>query len=340
MYGYQVYNHLGQVMSGTQSAIHYLGSIQVPASNTPGSQVVPGARYAIATPNQNDALAPRVDVDAATGLVSWPKSALRTDIEAIDNGSNPRAGMTITVLGTGRGSYGMDIRTEANTPILDTSAQAVALVASGVGAVGSVRADGTRRLDVNTNYATSDQLLVFVRSTGYVGISAMSTNYVQLMCCTSAPVDYKIFAVVDSFAGTAYRAGKYGILTFTLDGKVSFSGQEKYLTVYGSIQKTYPWLFELYPGDSNPYSGTYVPAPVTAPISEPYVCINALRGPTTSTLPPILGNSSYPAFTTAGCKVIGSQVTFKIDKVYTTWQGTMSLTLNFPELDQRFLICQ
>jgi len=339
-YGYQILDHLGNVMSGTQSAIHYLGTINVSAYSGAGSQVIAGAKYAIATPARNDALAPRVDVNPDTGLVSWPSSAVGTDIADWFNGGTPDAdvAMAITVIGTGRASYGLQVTTETGNQILDTSAQAIALVASATGVVGTVRSDGTRRIDITTSHATSDRLLVFVRSSGYVGLSALGVNSAQLMCCTSAPVDYKIFAVVDSFAGAAYRAGKYGLLTFTAAGKVSFSGQEKYLSIAGQVQKPAAWPMHIYPG-ADPYpAGDAVSA--VAPVANPYVCINSLRGPTTSIFPPLFAAGARTAYTTAACRVGGSGVYWMIDSVYVQpGTASMNLTINLPALNQRFLLC-
>jgi hypothetical protein len=165
----------GSELSNTLSVLR---TISVAGGSGAGSQIVPGAKYAIATPNNLDSLAPRVDI-AANGLVSWPSSATNADISGwIFQNPDPvvfNDPMTITVVGEH-----------------DYVSPRLALVASGSGTP-TQRGDNTFRLDVSGLSSTSN-VLVFARCTKYVGLGSTSASSVEFLCEDATTVFYKIYA--------------------------------------------------------------------------------------------------------------------------------------------------
>jgi hypothetical protein len=159
------------------NVLSVLQTINVAGGAGAGSINVPGAKYAIATPNNIDAIAPRVEVDPFTGIVSWPSSASNVDMTNWINNDTITFNdpMTITVFG----------ENDNNSPRLT-------LVASGSGTP-TLRADNSYRLNV-TGLSSTTNILVFARCTKYVGLGATTSNSVEFLCEDDTTVFYKIYA--------------------------------------------------------------------------------------------------------------------------------------------------
>lgn len=168
---------LGQFRNSyTSNVLSVLQTINVAGGSGAGSQIVLGAKYAIATPTNIDAIAPRVEVDPFTGIVSWPSSASRVDMENwFDDIITFNDPMTITVFGENYNSI-----------------PRLTLVASGSGTP-TIRGDNSYRLDV-TGLSSTTNLLVFARCTKYVGLGATTSNSVEFLCEDDTTVFYKIYA--------------------------------------------------------------------------------------------------------------------------------------------------
>lgn len=335
-FGFDIRDQEGNLITGNKSILHYLTTINVAGGSGAGSQTVTGAKYAIATPDNIDAIAPRVDVDVSTGVVSWPSSAAKTNLAdwILNNNITFNDPMTITVLGEGQtvGGYGIDLWNENGNPLIRPTQQSLALVAEGSGTP-TIRADNTYRLNITTNFSTADDLLVFAKCTKYIGLGTIGLNSVEILAEDGTTVYYKIFAPVESIVNSSYLSGKYGMIVYNESGVPTFSAEEQYIVVDGEFQKSTSWIFRLTSTKTNTHGQN-----ITVSLTDPYVCLNPMRGPTTSQIS-YPGFPTFPAYTTTGIKVNGTTVTVGMFTMYTTFTSTVNGTFTRTQFDNRFLLC-
>lgn len=302
-YGFSVTRYDNQVITGNESVLVHLGSFYITTSGA-GSITIPGARYAIATPSINDAISPRVDVNTQTGVISWPELASETNLTAWIGGDfTYTVAFTLDVFGEARdvplSDYGSVVYTNDGQIIAHTGCVLYAEVAAGTiaaqdwdlrtttinvdtavftGATGDVNFYAKT---IAMPVTTSTIPLVFVRGQEYVGLLGLTNDSVDLICRQPVSIEYRIFAGVKDMAPLINN--QYDVAFYDSESNLGFLGSFKYLTTLYTVQK------DRFVGLDFPRKGTEIfdldtelSSVVTTPFENMYVCLNSMRGPTTS----------------------------------------------------------